>query len=60
VTLSNEVNLKAFLESPLPTFVYIPSTRWSELESHGSIQARKVGEAFDFYRNMQVAVITNR
>jgi len=60
VTIPSEANLKAFLESPLPTFVFIPSTRWSELESRGSIQGRKVGEAFDFYRNMQVAVVANR
>lgn len=58
--LNGEGQLRAFLKSPLPSFVYLPLDRWNEISAKGVIQGRLVGTATDFYRNFQVVLISNQ
>ena len=56
--LSKEV--REFLGSPLPVYLFVPAPIWDHLESSVTGRHRVLGRQRDFYRGCDVVVVTNR
>ena len=58
--LQTEPEVREFLRTPLPVYLFIPAATWEELQTRISTPNRPIGRHRDLYRNCDVLVITNR
>jgi hypothetical protein len=58
--LAEEKDALAFLETPLPVYLLVPSSVWDSLRGKVRSPHQVIGERHDLYRNCAVVVVTNR
>jgi 4-amino-4-deoxy-L-arabinose transferase-like glycosyltransferase len=49
-----------FLSLPYPVYLFVPETVWNDLEPHVMVAHRCLARHFDFLKNCEVLVVTNR
>ena len=57
---TSEAEVVAFLETPLPVYLFVPAPIWDDLRAKIACPCREVGRHRDLYRNWDVVVVTNQ
>ncbi len=58
--LQTETEVREFLRTPLPVYLFIPAATWEDVQTRISTPNRVIGRRRDLYRNCEIVVITNR
>ncbi len=58
--LASEQEVREFLSSPLPVYLFVPAAVWDALEASMTGPHRVLGRQRDLYRGCDVLVVTNR
>lgn len=58
--LLTDQQVRDFLTFPITSYLFVPAPKWHELQESGAIGGEVVARHFDFYRNCDVLVISNR
>ena len=58
--LLSDQQVREFLEFPIRSYLFVPEPRWRELQQSGVVEGEVVARHFDFYRNCDVLVVSNR
>src|SRR5216683_76190 len=55
--LQTEPEVREFMRTPLPVYLFVPAATWEDLQTRISTPSRPIGRHRDLYRNCEVLVI---
>jgi hypothetical protein len=57
--LSEEKEVREFLQSPLPAYLFVPAQVWNQIQGRVPVVCREVGRHHDLYDGQAIVVVTN-